>query len=317
MRLTSHSCQLHYIFVNTHFFGCLLNNNHFDKLSDRKKRSEKQTHFRPKIFSDKVLLRELCLEKLTVEAGDVVDGDAFWTFHFTGAGVGAVAEAEFFHLCDHIPGPSGSLWTTLREQSEGTYPCGHKQHRRAVFTGCNAGTATYAGGSVHALLSVLVRDKNVVGILGGTSSDRDESSSLKDLVESAAVNNQVLDYRKSSASERLYSDGSAILEVTHEKLTGGDVIVRTVRATVNEQRAGTADTLAAVVVERHRTAALAASVNGYWIVTLTDQLLIEDVKHFEERGVLLYSGNMISLKMTLFLGVLLTPYLKIEIHSRF
>jgi len=23
MRLTSHSCQLHYIFVNTHFFGCL------------------------------------------------------------------------------------------------------------------------------------------------------------------------------------------------------------------------------------------------------------------------------------------------------
>lgn len=73
----------------------------------------------------------------------------------------------------------------------------------------------------------------------------------------------------------------------------------------------------AVVVERNRTAALAASVNGYWIVTLTDQLLIEDVKHFEERGVLLYSGNMISLKMTLFLGVLLTPYLKIEIHSRF
>ena len=105
--------------------------------------------------------------------------------------------------------------------------------------------------------------------------------------------------------------------MTHEELAGGHVIVRTVSAAVNEQRACTADTLAAVVVERHRTAALAASVNGYWIVTLTDQLLIEDVKHFEERGVLLYSGNMISLKMTLFLGVLLTPYLKIEIHSRF
>ena len=105
--------------------------------------------------------------------------------------------------------------------------------------------------------------------------------------------------------------------MTHKELAGGHVIVRTVSAAVNEQRAGTADTLAAVVVERHRTAALAASVNGYRIVTLTDQLLIEDVKHFEERGVLLYSGNMISLKMTLFLGVLLTPYLKIEIHSRF
>ena len=282
-----------------------------------KKRSEKKVLFRPKIFSDKVLLREFRFEELAVEAGDVVDGYAFWTLHFTGAGVGAVAEAELFHLRDHIPGPFGGLWTALRKEREGTYPCGHKQHRRAVLTRCHAGTATNAGSGIHALLSVLVRDEDVVGILSGTGSDRDESTGLKDLVEGAAVYNQVLDDRETGASERLDSDGSAILEVTHEKLAGGDVIVRTVRAAVNEQRACTADTLTAVVVERHRTAALAASVNGYWIVTLTDQLLIEDVKHFEERGVLLYSGNMISLKMTLFLGVLLTPYLKIEIHSRF
>lgn len=273
--------------------------------------------FRPKIFSDRVLLRELRLEELAVETGDVVDGDAFWTFHLAGAGVGAVAEAELFHLSDHIPGPFSGLWTALRKESEGTYPCGYKQHRRAVLTRCDASTATNAGGSVHALLSVLVRNEDVVGILSGTCSDRDESTSLKNLVKGAAVNHQVLDDRETSTSERLDSDGGAILKVTHEKLAGGDVIVRTVRAAVNEQRACTADTLTTVVVERHRTAALAASVNGYWIVTLTDQLLIEDVKHFEERGILLYSGNMISLKMTLFLGVLLTPYLKIEIHSRF
>ena len=247
----------------------------------------------------------------------MVDGDSLRALHLAGTGVGAATEAELFHLRDHIPGPSGGLWTALRKQSEGTYPCGHEQHRRAVLTGCHASAATNAGSRVHTLLSILVRDKDVVGILGGTGSDRDESASLKDLVERAAVNDQILDDRETSASERLHGDGSAILEVTHEELAGGHMIVRTVSAAVNEQRAGTADTLAAVVVERHRTAALAASVNGYWIVTLTDQLLIEDVKHFEERGVLLYSGNMISLKMTLFLGVLLTPYLKIEIHSRF
>ena len=274
-------------------------------------------HFRPKIFSDKVLLRELSLEELAVEAGDVVDGDAFWTFHLAGTGVGAVTEAELFHLRDHILSPSSGLWTALWKQSERTYPCGHKEHRRAVFTGCNASTATNAGSGVHALLSVFVRDENVVGILSGTCSNRDESTSLKNLVEGTAINHQVLDDRETSASERLDSNGSTILEVTHEKLASGDVIVRTVRAAVNEQRASTADTLTTVVVERHRTAALAASVNGYWIVTLTDQLLIEDVKHFEERVFLLYSGNMISLKRTLFLGVLLTPYLKIEIHSRF
>ena len=263
------------------------------------------------------LVLKLSAEILPVKSCDVRYGDVLRALHLAGTGVRAATEAELFHLRDHIPGPSGGLWTALRKQSEGADPCGHEQHCGTVLTGCHASAATNAGSRVHTLLSVLVRDEDVVGILGGTSSDRDESAGLKDLVERAAVNNQVLDYRETSASERLHGDGSAILEVTHEELAGGHVIVRTVRAAVDEQRAGTADTLAAVVVERHRTAALAASVNGYWIVTLTDQLLIEDVKHFEERGVLLYSGNMISLKMTLFLGVLLTPYLKIEIHSRF
>lgn len=282
-----------------------------------KKRSERRLLFRPNIFSDKLLLRELRLEELAVETGDVVDGDSLRALHLAGTGVGAAAEAKLLHLRNHIPGPFGGLWAALRKEGEGADPCGHEQHRRAVLTGGNASSATNASGGVHTLLSILVRDENIVGILGGTSSDRDESASLKNLVKGTAVYNQVLDYRETGASERLNGDGSAILEVTHKELAGGHVIVRTVSATVNEQRAGTADTLAAVVVERNRTAALAASVNGYRIVTLTDQLLIEDVKHFEERGVLLYSGNMISLKMTLFLGVLLTPYLKIEIHSRF
>ena len=280
------------------------------------KKSEKQ-NFSDKIFSEKLLLREFRLQELTVETGDVVNGDSLRAFHLAGARVGTVTETKLLHLRNHIPSPTSGFRLTLRKQSEGADPCGHKQHCGTVLTGRHAGTATNAGSRVHALLCILVRDKDVVGILSGTSSDRDESASLKDLVKGAAVNHQVFDDRETSASERLHGDGSAILEVTHEELTGGDMIVRTVSAAVNEQRACTADTLAAIVVERHRTAALAASVNGYRIVTLTDQLLIEDVKHFEERGVLLYSGNMISLKMTLFLGVLLTPYLKIEIHSRF
>ena len=37
----------------------------------------------------------------------------------------------------------------------------------------------------------------------------------------------------------------------------------------------------------------------------------------KETGPLLFdAGNLVGLEMTLFLGVLLTPYLKIEIHTR-
>ena len=112
------------------------------------------------------LLRELGLEELAVEAGDVVDGDSLRAFHLAGAGVGAAAEAELFHLRNHIPCPFCGLWTALRKESEGTYPCGDEQHRRAVLTGRHASAATNAGGSVHTLLSVLVRDEDVVGVLG-------------------------------------------------------------------------------------------------------------------------------------------------------
>ena len=84
---------------------------------------------------------------------------------------------------------------------------------------------------------------------------------------------------------------------------------------VDEQAAGAANTFAAVVVERHRTAALAAALDCHRIHTLTDKLFIEDVQHLQEGGVALYTRNMISLEMTLGLGVFLTPYLEIEFHN--
>ena len=201
----------------------------------RQKKSRKSRTFPTKIFSDKLLLREFRLQELTVETGDVVDGDSLRALHLAGTGVRAATEAELFHLRDHIPGPSGGLWTALRKQSEGADPCGHEQHCGTVLTGRHAGAATNAGSRVHALLSILVRDKDVVCILSGTSSDRDESASLKDLVKGAAVNHQVLDDRETGASERLYRDGCSVLEMTHEQLAGRHVIVRTVGTAIDEQ----------------------------------------------------------------------------------
>ena len=94
------------------------------------------------------------------------------------------------------------------------------------------------------------------------------------------------------------------------------MVVRTMSTSVNEERTCTTDTLTAVVVERNRTAALASPLDSNRVCTFSDKLLVENVKHLKERSVLFDAGNLVGLEMTLFLGVLLTPYLKIEIHTR-
>ena len=55
-------------------------------------------------------------------------------------------------------------------------------------------------------------------------------------------------------------------------------------------------------------------VEGNRVYTLHYQLFIEDIKHLKEGCVLLYTRNLISLKMTFLPGVFLTPYFQVEIH---
>ena len=254
------------------------------------------------------LIREFRFEELAVEPRDVRYGYALRALHLAGAGVGAVSESEFVHLGDHRLDPSLGLGTALGEESERTYPRGHEQHGGTVLTCCNASSATYAGCSIHALLSLVVRDEDIVGILGGTGTDRDESAGLEDLVKRTPVDHKVLDDREGGASPRLHGDGRAILEMTHEQLAGGNMVIRTVGASVNIEGTGTAYTLAAVMVERDRTAALAAALDSDRVATLADKLLIQNINHLEERCIFLNTRNMISLEMSFFLGVLLAPY---------
>ena len=96
--------------------------------------------------------------------------------------------------------------------------------------------------------------------------------------------------------------------------TKGEVIVRTVCTAVDIQATGAADAFAAIVIEGHGTAALAAALHRDRVATLADELLIEDIEHLQEGGVLLNAGNMVGLEMTRGLGVLLTPYFQIEFH---
>jgi hypothetical protein len=154
-----------------------------------------------------------------------------------------------------------------------------------------------------------VRNKDIVGVLSRTGAYGDESAGLKDLVKCCTIHYEVLDYRESGTSPWLYRDGSAVFEVTHEKLASGHMVIRTMCTTVNIEGACTADTFATIMVEGYRAAALATFLYSYRIITFPDKLLIEDIKHLKERGILFNTRDMISLKMSLGFGVFLTPYL--------
>ena len=235
-------------------------------------------------------------------------GDALRTLHLTGAGVGTVAESEFVHLCYHCLDPSLCLGTSLGEKGEGTDACCYEQHGGTVLTGGYTSSAAHASGGIHTLLSLVVRNKDVVGILGGAGANGDKTSGLKDLVKRTPVYHKVLDDREGCAAPRFDGDGGTVLEMTHEKLAGSHMVVRTVRTAVDIERAGSADAFAAVVVERDGTAALASALYRDRVATFADELLIENIKHLEEGCIFLNTRNMISLEMSFFPGVLLAPY---------
>ena len=159
-----------------------------------------------------------------------------------------------------------------------------------------------------------MRNEGIVCILSRTGTYGNESTCLKDLVKRAAVNNEVLDNRESGTAPRLYGDCSAILEMTHKELTSSHVVIWTVSASIDVERAGSADTLAAVVIERNRTAALATSLNCNRISTFANELFVENIEHLKERSIFFDTRNMIGLEMSLCFGVLLTPDFQIKFH---
>ena len=266
------------------------------------------------LYYQKRLIGEFRLEELAIQTGDVGDIDALGALQFAGTGIRAVAETQLVHLGDHRLGTAVRLRTPLRKQGQGADARGDEEHRGTVLAGGDTSAATHAGGRIHAVLGPVVRNQEVVGILRSTRTDGNESACLEDLVECGTVHHQILDHRETGAAPGFHRDGGAVLEMTHKELAGRHVVVRPVGASVDIQSAGTADALAAVMVEGHGTAALAAALHCHGVATLADQLLIEDIEHLQERGVFLNAGNMIGLEMTFGLGVLLTPYLQIEFH---
>ena len=147
-------------------------------------------------------------------------------------------------------------------------------------------------------------NKDVVCILGGSCTHRNKSSGLENLIESSTIYYKVFYYRESRTAPRFNRDGCTIFKMAHKELAGGYVVIRTMCTAINIKRTCSTYTFTAVMVERNR------------IYSLTDQLLVENVEHFQEGCIRLYIIDMIDLKMSFCLSVTLTPYLNIEIHTR-
>ena len=173
------------------------------------------------LYINKVrLVRNLSLNHLTVEASDVADGFVLRAHSLAGASVGAVTEAEFVHLGNHVLHAASSLYASLWEQGELADLAGNEEHGRAILTSSYAGATADAAGAVHSLVGILLRDEDGIGILSLTSADGGVTASLDNLIEGTTVDHTVLDNGEGSRAPGLNSDDVAIVEAAHIELTG-------------------------------------------------------------------------------------------------
>ena len=142
------------------------------------------------------------------------------------------AEAQFVHLGDHRLGAARTLDTALGQFGERRHAGGDEEHGRTVLARRGAGSAADAGGGVHRLLGVGLRDRNGVGVGHRVRAHRDEASGLQNLVVSRTVHHEVLDDGERCRAPRLDGDRRAVLELAHVDLAGRGALAGTVGRTL-------------------------------------------------------------------------------------
>jgi len=114
------------------------------------------------------------------------------------------------------------------------------------------------------------------------------------VIQGSAVHDEVLDHRERARVPRLDVDGRAIGERAHVQLAGGGGGTA-VRDAVDDDATHAADALAAVVVEGHR------------LLVRVRELLVEKVKHLQERHVLGHAIQVVLDHLAGGVGAGLTP----------
>ena len=211
----------------------------------------------------------------------------------------------------NLPCPSGEPWKGRAcgapavpvGGGRGGKLCRNEEHGGCVFTRGNTGTASDTGGGVERVVGIDLGDWNGVRIDSGAGADVDVAADGDDPVERGAVGDEILDDWKWIGAEWLDPNRVAIAEFAHVYLAGGDALVLGVRDAVDGEVAGSADTLAAIVVK----------VDG--VVALLDDALVNDVEHFEERSLCRNIFRRVGFDSAFGTGTCLAPDFESEVHG--
>ena len=231
---------------------------------------------------------------IAVELGDVVYADTLGTSGLALVEVGAVTEAQSVHLAYHGEHALVLLGLALGQKIKVSSLGGGEEHGGAVLAAGHTGTTADACSGVESGVGRLLANGHVVGVGGGAGAHVHKAAGSDNLVQSSTVYHEVAQQRESSGTEGLNPDGVAILKLAHVQLAGR-YLFAAVGYAVDGERAHTADTLAAVVVE----------VNG--LLALVYELLVHDVEHLEEGSLIRDVLGLVGFDTALSLSILLAP----------
>lgn len=167
-------------------------------------------------------------DEVAVEAGDVIDRDAFRAGGFAFVKVGAVAETFHFHLIGHGKNALGAFGLALGKEVQRSDFRRGEEHGGGIFAGCHAGTASDAGGGVKRFIRLVLFNRDVVGVGGGTCAHVDVPAGGDDAVKRGAVDDEVAQNRECLGAEGFDPDRIAVLELAHVELAGRHLAFGTV-----------------------------------------------------------------------------------------
>ena len=232
---------------------------------------------------------------IAVELGDHIEGDALGADGLAFADVGATTEAFSVHGADHGEGAAVFLDLTLWEAVHVGDLGGGEEHGGSVGTGRYAGATADTGGGIHGGVGGLLGDGDGVRLHRAARAGSDETTGLDDAIQGGTIDHEVFNNGKGFGAPRLDGDGFTVLEMAHVQLAGGGLFFGTVGNAVDSERAHTANAFAAVVVKSE----------GFF--ALCNELLTEEVEHFEEGGILGDVIELVILEAALVEGALLSP----------
>src|SRR4030095_7769182 len=177
-----------------------------------------------------------------------------------------------------------------------------EKHGRSIWTGRGACAAADTSSRFHCQIGVVLGNRNRVRLRRGAGARRNESTGFHNAIQRAAINYQIFSERGLCDSQPLDCDRRAVTKLSHVKFAHSARMIGSVWFAVDRERAGAANTFAAIGVERD------------WFLSASDQTLIENVELFEKRCVRRNVTYFVIDEFAWRLSIFLAPDFEFEIH---